>query len=98
VSKDDDDQVHEPEWHLEFKLTKVRKDTVWRRCLKWMTSPWRIVAGIPVAFFLDWLNSSGHHLTEGGFWVAYACWFPATFIIFWLYELHAQAGGRRLNG
>ena len=93
MSKDEPGEVH-----LEFKVTRVREDTTRRRLLRWMTQPARIIAGIPIALFLDWLNSSGHHMTQSQFWFAYVCWFPAIFIVFWLYELHARAGGRRLNG
>jgi hypothetical protein len=100
VSKDEPDPVQQLKKVLEesgFEVT-LTYGTRWRRCLRWMTSPWRIIAGIPIAFFLDWLNSSGHHLTQGGFWEAYISWFPAIFIVFWLFELHAWAGGRRLDG
>lgn len=60
-------------------------------------TPWRLITGLPVAYATTWLAYQ-HHVAQGAFWMAYAAWIVAMFLVFWLYELHAWSGGRRLNG
>jgi hypothetical protein len=65
-----------------------------KRLVRYMTAPWRAAIGVPVAYAVTWLNY-GHHVAQGAFWMTYGAWFAAWFIVFWLYELHVWAGGRR---
>jgi len=90
VSKDDDRPCR-----------RVPADPVSKRLVRYMTAPGRVILGVPVALFLSWLDNGHHRLDQlgwDGFWSAYGCWFVGLFLLFWLYELHAWAGGRRLNG
>ena len=97
MNKDDAKRIERELAEEGIKVKVTLTGTRPKRLVKYMTQPARIIAGIPIALFLDWLNSSGHHMTQSQFWFAYVCWFPAIFIVFWLYELHHWAGGKRLD-
>lgn len=96
MSKDDTDPVQQLKHVLEesgFKVTITHPETRTKRLVRHMTTPWRLIAGLPVAYATTWLAYQ-HHVAEGAFWMAYASWLVAIFIVFWLYELHHWAGGR----
>lgn len=81
----------------EMGIDKVTfTDTRPKRLVKYMTSPGRLVWGLPIAYGVAWLEFH-HHVNQGNFWIIYACWIVGTFLAFWLRELHAWAGGRRLG-
>lgn len=67
-----------------------------RRLIKWMTTPGRLLAGIPAAWIIAWFDY-GHRVTFFNWMICYGCWFIALFILFWLYELHAGAGGKHYS-
>lgn len=64
-----------------------------KRMIRYVTSPGRLIYGVVVAWTVAWLLD-GHHITSGLFWDAYGCWFFAQIIWFWLNELHRWAGGK----
>lgn len=79
------------------KVVVTFNETRAKRLVRHMTTPWRLITGLPVAYATTWLAYQ-HHVAQGAFWMAYAAWIVAMFLVFWLYELHAWSGGRRLNG
>lgn len=77
-------------------FTPVKRDTRTRRLTRYMTNPYRIVAGVPIAIIVALLDNHWH-LSWNTFWPAYLTYIPAIFLIFWLSELHHWAGGSRYN-
>lgn len=64
-----------------------------KRLVRYMSDPGRLVIGFPVAYAVDWL-SYGHHVTSGNYWQDYLGWLLAMFTLFWIYEINRWAGGR----
>lgn len=74
----------------------ARADTMFRRLVRYMLNPGRVVVGLPVAWALAWIDY-GHRVTQDRFWPAYGAWFGGLFIVFWVLEAYRWAGGRFLG-
>lgn len=68
-----------------------------KRLVKFMTEPGRLVWGVPTAWVVAWLCNS-HVVTNDIFFEFYGLWLIGSFLAFWLYELHAWAGGKSKLG
>lgn len=73
--------------------TARRQGGIFKRMVRYLLSPGRVLFGVPVAWVLAWFNN-GHRITEGGYWLAYGAWFGGMFLAFWLLEAYRWAGGR----
>jgi hypothetical protein len=73
-----------------------RKPPWYKRMVKYVLTPSRIVVGIPVAYVVAYVNYD-HHVTGDDFWWAYLAWTFASVVCFWLFEAYHWAGGKRLN-
>jgi hypothetical protein len=92
VDKDDIKRIQQElnEEGIDIRLTLM--ETRAKRLVKHMTTPWRLILGLPTAYLTAWLTNH-HQVTSFAYLTAYGAWLITMFLIFWLYELHHWAGG-----